>query len=69
MVYFIELLEKNLGKKANIILEPLQKGDVIETCADIRELKDWINFEPQISIEEGLYKFTNWFRNIYLRDI
>ena len=44
-------------------------GDVIETCADIQELKDWIDFEPQITIEDGLNKFTDWFKNFYLKNI
>ena len=69
LFYFIKILEKYLGKKANISLEPIQMGDVVETCADIKELKDWIDFEPQITIEDGLNKFTDWFKNFYLKNI
>ena len=69
LFHFIEILENYLGKKANISLEPIQKGDVIETWADIEELKHWIDFEPQVSIEEGLNEFTNWFKSIYLKKI
>tara|TARA_B100000212_G_C27350703_1_gene523489 strand:- start:416 stop:1456 length:1041 start_codon:yes stop_codon:yes gene_type:complete len=58
---FVRLLEKYLGKKANIQYKPLQKGDVISTYADMRNIKKWINFESSTSIEKGLKEFCEWF--------
>ena len=65
LLYFIELIENNLGKKAIKRLEPLQDGDVISTCADITEAKNWINFEPKTAIEDGIKEFIKWFVNYY----
>jgi len=65
LLYFIELLEKNLGKKSNKILEPMQNGDVVETCADTDLLTKWIGYKSKVSIEEGIEKFSQWFLKFY----
>jgi len=65
LLYFIELLEKNLGKKANKIFEPMQNGDVVETYADTELLNKWIGYKSKVSIEEGIEKFARWFLDFY----
>ena len=59
---FIHLIEKGLGKKASLKLMPLQKGDVLETFADISALKRDFGYEPETDLEEGMAKFLAWFR-------
>ncbi len=66
--YFIELIEKNLGKKAEKNLLPMQKGDVEETYADIDALKDYVGFKPSTPIEEGIKKFIKWYKGYYTID-
>jgi UDP-glucuronate 4-epimerase len=63
--YFIELIEKNLGKKAKKNLLPLQKGDVLKTYANIEALKNYVGFKPTTSIEEGIKKFIDWYKKYY----
>ena len=63
LLYFIEKLEENLGKKAEKILLPLQPGDVTETWANIEKLKAWIGYEPKVSFDEGITYFSNWFKS------
>lgn len=58
----IELLEENLGEKAIIERLPMQPGDVPQTFADITKAKELLNYNPQTKIEEGIKKFTDWFR-------
>ena len=60
-IKFIEILEKALGLKAKKIFKPLQQGDVIETFASTNKLKDWINYKPKTSIENGVDKFAKWY--------
>ncbi len=62
---FIQILEKNIGKKANINFLPMQPGDVYSTFADISYLNNFIGFMPKTSIEKGLYEFVNWYRGHY----
>jgi len=63
--YFIEVLEEHLGKKAIKKLLPMQPGDVPETFADIDELVKDINYKPKVSIEEGIKRFVEWFKDYY----
>jgi UDP-glucuronate 4-epimerase len=65
LLYFIELIEKNLGIKAEKKLLPLQKGDVKETYADIAELQRYIGFKPVTSIEAGIKHFIDWYLDYY----
>lgn len=63
--YFIETLEKFIGKKAVKNMLPMQPGDVPATYADIDELQADTGFKPETPIEEGLERFVNWYRKFY----
>jgi len=63
--YFIELLEKGLGKKARKNLLPLQPGDVEQTYADIEALARDVGFAPCTPIEVGIERFLAWYREYY----
>lgn len=58
----IEALEKHCGSKAIIEQWPEQPGDVPHTSADISKAKKLLNYQPKISLEEGLGKFVEWLR-------
>ena len=65
LLKFIDILERNLGKKAIKEFHPIEKGDVLNTYADNSNLQNWINFSPSISIEVGLKKFANWYKDYH----
>ena len=65
--YFIELLETNLGKTAKKNYLPMQPGDVPSTFANIDKLEQLTGFSPRISIEKGISKFANWYKDFYRR--
>jgi len=58
----ISLLEKELGKTAQINRQPLQPGDVPQTFADIAKARRLLGYNPQTQIEEGIHTFVRWFR-------
>ena len=62
---FIGVLEKALGKEARKNMLPLQKGDVVATCADAQDLEDAVGFRPQVTVEEGIGHFVRWYREYY----
>lgn len=62
---FIDIIEENLGIKAIRRMKPLQPGEVLVTCADVSDLMADVGFRPSISIEEGLSRFVNWYRQYY----
>ena len=65
LLYFIEILEKYLGKKGTKNFLPLQPGDVPETYADIEDLTKATGFKPSTPIEEGIKRFLEWYRGYY----
>ena len=65
LMSYIEAIEKALGITANKNLMPMQPGDVLETSADTSALFEAIGFKPQTSVEEGVKKFVDWYRDFY----
>ncbi|CRF35675.1 Uncharacterized protein MJ1055 [Brachyspira suanatina] len=59
----IETIENVLNRKATIERMSMQKGDVDKTAADINKAKKLLNYNPSTSFEEGIKKFTKWFKN------
>lgn len=66
LLHYVALLERLLGRSAIIEMLPLQPGDVLETCADNTRLERITRFSPEISLEEGLKGFVDWFRSYYM---
>lgn len=62
---FISVLEDKIGKKAVKNYMEMQPGDVVRTYSDTSDLEKAINFRPSTSIEEGLEKFANWYKEFY----
>ncbi len=62
---YIEAIEEAIGIKAKKNLLPLQAGDVISTSADVGLLKEWVDFVPNTSVEEGIKKFVDWYKKYY----
>tara|TARA_B000000460_G_scaffold123070_1_gene86640 strand:+ start:2142 stop:3122 length:981 start_codon:yes stop_codon:yes gene_type:complete len=62
LLRFIDIIEDYLGKKAKIILKPMQQGDVQDTNADITKLEKITDYKPQVDIEEGIKRFIDWYK-------
>ncbi len=61
--YFISLIEKSIGKKAKFLMLPLQKGDVRKTQASTKKIDKLINKKKYITLENGIKKFFEWYKN------
>lgn len=61
----VELLEQALGVEAEKRLEPMQPGDVEATWADIEATRAALGWEPTTSIEEGIPRFAEWYREYH----
>ena len=42
-----------------------QLGDILRNYADVSDLEKDIDFKPSTSIEEGLGKFVDWYKEYY----
>ena len=65
LMRFIEILEKELGKKAIKEYKAMQPGDVVKTNSDNSKLYEWINYKPTTLLEEGISKFASWYKDYY----
>ncbi len=65
LLRLIEILENCLGQKAEKRFLPMQPGDVPATYADIDDLRRDVDFKPTVSIEVGVERFIDWYRNYY----
>jgi UDP-glucuronate 4-epimerase len=65
LIKFIEVVEQALGKQAIKNLLPMQPGDVPATYADIDDLIQDIGFKPVTTIELGIKRFVQWYREYY----
>ena len=65
LMRLIELIEKAVGAKAHIRFEPMQQGDVKETCADITAIQNDLGYSPTTPIDVGVVKFVEWFREYH----
>ena len=61
LLRYIQLIEKNLKKKALKKFLPLQKGDVFKTHSDIRLIKKYYNYNPKTDVNHGVKKFIEWY--------
>lgn len=59
----IAAIEKAVGKKAVVIREGAQAGDVERTYADISRAQVELGFQPRTSMQAGLAQFVSWMRN------
>lgn len=58
----IRLLEKHLGKKAELQFKESQPGDMPFTCADLSKAKQQLGYSPKVPFETGLSRFVAWFQ-------
>ena len=62
---YIAAIEKALGKKAIKDMLPMQPGDVPHTHANVDNLVEQFNYQPNTSVLDGIQKFVDWYRDYY----
>jgi UDP-glucuronate 4-epimerase len=65
LLRYIEIIEDCVGKKAIKNMLPMQPGDVMATYADVDALIQDVDYKPSTSIEAGVAKFVEWYRDFY----
>lgn len=67
LMRYIQVFEEKLGAKAKLNMMPMQPGDVTSTEADIEATTRALGYAPKVSIEEGVSRFVDWYREFYGR--
>ena len=65
LLYFIQLLEENLGKTADKNFLPMQPGDVQATYANVDDLIRDFEYKPDTPLEVGVKSFVDWYLEYY----
>ncbi len=65
LMHFIAVIEAACGREAVKVFEDMQPGDVKETYADIEASRRDLGFEPRTTIDEGLPRFVEWYRDYH----
>lgn len=62
IVHVVSLFEKALGREAKVELRPGEPGDMQETAADIADATRDFGWTPQVTVEQGIPLFVDWFK-------
>jgi UDP-glucuronate 4-epimerase len=59
--YLIEVIEKNIKKKAKLNFLEAQPGDAEMTFANIHKAERMLDFKPGTPLEDGIKHFVSWY--------
>ncbi|UJW75326.1 NAD-dependent epimerase [Rhizobium sp. SL42] len=65
LIAYIEALERALGQTAIRQMLPRQPGDALDTYADVSDLIRELGYRPTVSVDEGVRRFVDWYRDFY----
>jgi len=65
LMRFINVLEECIGKQAKLELLPMQDGDMQRTYADVSRLTIDFDYMPRTTIEQGVPRFVQWYKDYY----
>ncbi|MFY0576362.1 UDP-glucuronic acid decarboxylase family protein [Cystobacter fuscus] len=61
---FAEAVRAAAGGGGKIVHLPLPKDDPKQRQPDITRAREWLGWEPRVSLEEGLRETISWFRTV-----
>jgi len=62
LLELIELLQKHLGKKAELVYKPAVPGELRAAVPDISLAREKLKWSPRVSLDEGMARLAEWFR-------
>jgi nucleoside-diphosphate-sugar epimerase len=57
----IHIIERMIGKDAQIEQYPAHRADMLANWADVEKAGRQLNWEPQVSLEEGISRLVAWY--------
>ena len=64
MLELAEAVIKTVGSTSKVVHMPLPKDDPQRRCPDITRAKEWLQWEPQVPLAEGLNTTVDWYRKL-----
>ena len=63
---FVKGIEKLAGRSAHLVSTPMLDADIAYTFADISKTHKMLNYNPQVSVPEGVQRFWEWYQRVIL---
>jgi UDP-glucuronate 4-epimerase len=63
---FVLLIEELTGRKAHLVPAPMPEADIPYTYADISKARRLLDYNPVISVREGVTRFLEWYERAVL---
>ncbi|MDH7486882.1 MAG: SDR family NAD(P)-dependent oxidoreductase [Anaerolineae bacterium] len=63
---FVRLIEELTGRKARLVPAPMPEADIPYTYADISKARRLLDYEPTLSVREGVARFLAWYERAVL---
>ncbi len=60
--HFVEIMEQLSGRKANVVPTPRLAADFARNEADISKARRLLDFNPSVSVDEGVRQFWEWYQ-------
>ena len=65
LMAFIRQIESSCGREGAKEFLPMQPGDVVRTAADLTTARESLGYEPTTTIDIGIPRFVDWYREYY----
>lgn len=56
----IEIIETLTGMKSRVVYKPEQAGDMRHTAADISKAREYLSYQPLVTLETGIGQVIEW---------
>jgi CDP-paratose 2-epimerase len=63
LLEFLNLLKEETGKRTDISFDEWREGDQKVYVSDVSRAKEQLNWEPQVSFDEGIQRFVDWYES------
>lgn len=63
----LDIIGEHTSGRLDVRYQPVERGDVTHTFADISRAAAELDYAPRVSLEEGIARETEWVRDIYRR--
>jgi len=59
---FVGIMEELSGRKANVVPTPRLAADFVRNEADISKARRLLDYDPQVSVADGVERFWKWYQ-------
>jgi len=64
MLELAQAVLKTVNSESELVHEPLPTDDPKQRCPDITKARKFLNWEPRVSLQEGLGKTVDYYRKL-----